>query len=112
MRIATLVIMLLSVALFSGCAQVTSKQTAEKTFIVSTAVNDSPTDFDRRRLRKEADKVCPEGYDILSQRFHADFEMPESALNCAAGERCDQRLTWSIHCTPKEKEPFSIFGNF
>lgn len=107
-----LILFIFPIFFVTGCAQVSTHQTAEKTYQISTEVNDTPTDFDRRRLRKEADKVCPEGYDILSQRFQANFEMPVSALNCASGERCAQRLTWSIHCTPKEKEPFSIFGNF
>lgn len=95
----------------TGCTAVQSQPLkAERTFLLSTQVQDAPTDFDYRRLRTKAEAVCPEGYDIQGQAFGARGELPKSPLQCAGG--CEVTLQWKIHCTSREKEPFSIFGNF
>ncbi len=106
-----LALLLLLGMFLTGCTTVQSQPLkAEKTFLLSTQVQDAPTDFDYLRLRNKADEVCPKGYDIEGQAFGARGELPKSQLQCTGG--CEVTLQWKIHCTPREKEPFSIFGNF
>ncbi|GEM_PF-3215396 len=105
--------MALSFVISSGCTTVNSAPfpQKEKTFVLTTIVHDAPTNFDYRRMRHKADEVCPEGYNIEGQAFGAQSELPKSDLACV-GKGCDLQLQWKIHCVPREKRPFSIFGNY
>lgn len=94
-----------------GCSQVTSQKLAPKTYTLSTQVNGVPSDFDRRSLSHQADKVCPQGYNVLSKSFTAHHAMANSQISCLEGQNCLMDLKWKIYCTPKQKRPFSIFGN-
>jgi len=95
----------------TGCTAVqTQPLSTEKTFLLTTQVVDAPTDFDLYRMEKKAEAVCAEGYEIQSQSFGAQAELPASQLACVKG--CGMVLQWKIHCSPRKTEPFSIFGNF
>ena len=95
----------------TGCTSVkTQPLNSDKTFLLTTTVQDAPTDYDYYRLRKKAEALCPIGYDVESQAFGAKGALPKSQLQCVSG--CDVTLQWKIHCTDRKSAPFSIFGNY
>lgn len=103
------------VIFLSGCSGFkdvkATKQTIAETevFLLQTDYNGTVS-FSSNSMVDKARKVCPTGYEILSQQAIKSAHFAEEDASCAAGKNCHYMLEWQIECVEKPKEEASIFG--
>ncbi|UQB41401.1 hypothetical protein JX580_06800 [Thiomicrospira microaerophila] len=79
-------------------------------FVISIMRNEPPMKFENRRLRVQAEQLCPTGYSYVLRQAHRNGEMAIHHAQCAAGADCSHELSWHIRCGHVPREPFRFFG--
>lgn len=100
------------VLVLSGCAQVSVNTLSDEKeeYELIQVRSEPPKDFESRTLRKQAEALCPTGYEYLLRQAQKSAEFVDHHAACAVGEDCGYELKWRIRCGDIPREPFSLFG--
>lgn len=123
MKLKHLLLLVPGLAVLSACSQtpvsdeavslqsgVEVSALAEDEFMLSIMRNEPPMKFENRRLRLQAEQLCPTGYSYVLRQAHRDGELAIHHAQCAVGADCSHKLTWHIRCGHIPREPFRFFG--
>lgn len=94
----------------SGCAQIAVQPLSETEYELVQYRDEPPTGFESRALRKQAEALCPKGYEYLLRHAQKPAEFATHHAECALGKDCGYELKWRIRCGDIPREPFSLFG--
>lgn len=100
------------VLVLSGCAQVSVNTLSDEKeeYELIQVRSEPPKDFESRALRKQAEALCPTGYEYLLRHAQKSAEFVKHHAACGVGEDCGYELKWRIRCGDIPREPFSLFG--
>ncbi|WP_044406254.1 hypothetical protein [Thiomicrospira microaerophila] len=118
MNLKTLLLLAPALAVMAGCSQtpttlgtpVSVQTLAEDEFLLSITRNEPPMKFENRRLRAQAEQLCPTGYSYVLRQAHRNGELAVHHAQCSAGGDCSHQLKWHIRCGHVPREPFRFFG--
>lgn len=128
-------ILILNLAVLSGCSMVTNsvdtvgqgvvsvgdyvqsvtgkvqaQKLEDERFLLSEIYYEPVTTFDSWSMRAKARELCPKGYIYLSRQARKQAEFAYSHEQCSGEKACGYHLEWQIKCEKVPYEPFTLFG--